>query len=154
MQNGQANDPSHLQRPSSLWWGYFALLIVMFGLGLFTFAAAGVFDSFTPLLLTAITSAFDLVCIIGLYGYIRLVPLLVAAFWRIMLMLLLARFLLTTSLFIPVLFPWEGTHEQRVALAGLLSPLLAVPLLWALWRYAFRSAYIWQQASRRPAESA
>lgn len=153
MQNDQANELSHHRRPSSLWWGYFALLFVLGGVGLFTFAAAGVYDSFTPLLLTAITSVFDLVCIVGLYGYIRSIPLLAAAFWRIILMLLLARFLLTTSLFISNLFPWERTHEQYVALAGLLSPLLALPLLWALWRYAFRSAFVWRQASRHTAES-
>lgn len=154
VQNDQANEPPHHQRPSSLWWGYFALLFVLGGVGLFTFAAAGVFDSFTPLLLTAITSGFDLVCIVGLYGYIRSIPLLAVAFWRVMLMLLLARFLLTTSLFISDLFPWESTHEQYVALTGLLSPLLAIPLLWAIWRYAFRSAFLWRQIPRRTAESA
>lgn len=154
MQNDQAHDPSRHQRPSRLWWGYFALLVVLFGVGLFTFAAAGVFDSFTPLLLTAITSGFDLICIVGLYGYIRSIPLLAAAFWRVMLLLLLAKFLVTTGVFISNLFPWDNTHEQHVALAGLLSPLLAAPLMWALWRYAFRSACLWRQVSRRAAESA
>jgi hypothetical protein len=153
MQNDHAHKSSDRQRPSSLWWGYFALLFVLGGVGLFTSATAGVYDSFTPLLVTAITLGFDLVNIVGLYGYIRSIPLLAAAFWRVMLILLLARFLLTTSLFISDLFPWERTHEQYVALAGLLSPLLALPLLWALWRYAFRSAFVWRQVSRRTAES-
>jgi hypothetical protein len=154
MQNDQAHEPPHHRRPSSLWWGYFALLIALFGFGLFAFAAIGLVDSFTSSLLTLTTSAFDLVCIVGLYGYIRSVPVLAVTFWRVMLTLLLGKVLLSASLFIPNLFPWERTHEQYVALAGLLSPLLALPLLWALWRYAFRSACVWRQVSRRTAESA
>lgn len=154
VQNSQAHEPLHHQRPSSLWWGYFVLLIVLFGFGLFAFAAAGFAESFSSSLLTAITLGFDLVCIVGLYGYIQSIPLLAAAFWRVMLTLLLAKILLSASFFIPNLFPWERTQEQYVALVGLLSLLLAFPLLWALWRYAFRSAFVWRQVSRRTAERA
>lgn len=122
-----------------LWWCYFALyaLLVVFTLGVSI--TSGQADSFGSSALTALFLILDVACLVGLYGYIRSAPLFPLSVWRVVLTLVLARFFVGASFLIPNLFPWEATLEQRVALAGLLSLILALPMVFALWRSAFPS---------------
>jgi hypothetical protein len=95
------------------------------------------------MLLSWAQSSADAICIAGLLAYILSIPLFVPAFWKAMLALLFARILVSASLFAMGLFPWESNPEQYVALVGLTCPLLSVPMLVALWTYAFRSPHLW-----------
>jgi hypothetical protein len=134
-------------RPSALWWGYFALSIVLFGIGFVGFVIEGFFASFSAMLLSWAQSSADAVCIAGLFAYILSIPLFVPTFWKAMLALLFTRILVSASLFGTVLFPWESSPEQYVALVGLASMLLAVPMVVALWIYAFKSPHIWRSTA-------
>jgi hypothetical protein len=139
-----ANGQSREQRPSVLWWCYLALYAALFCLTFVNFVSEGLFESFGAAFLSWAILSSDAVCIIGLYAYIRSTRLFAPAFWRVMLMLLVARMFVSASFLVPNLFPWKSTPEQYVALAGLVSFLLAMPLLVALWRYGYRSPHIWR----------
>lgn len=141
--DGHPADP----RASLLWWGYFALIVVLFVVTSVNFAVAGFHDSFGGMLTSAALLTHDALCIAGLYAFIRSVPLFAPAFWRIVLTLLLARIFLSASILAPSLIPWAGSREQYVAAAGLGMLILGAPLLAALWRYAFRSPGLWNRAA-------
>jgi hypothetical protein len=126
-----------------LWWGYLAVYIVLFGMTFLNFIAEGHFRSFDGALLSAGFLIFDVLCIAGLYGYIRSEPLFTPFFWRMMLVLLFVRILIAGGLLVLNLLPWEAHPEQYVALAGLLSVVFAIPMVIALWAYAFRYTHIW-----------
>lgn len=149
-----SNDRTHAslqpwRRPNMLWWGYFALYIVLFCVTFLNFIAEGHFQSFGGTLLSAALLVFDALCLAGLYAYIRSVALFAPPFWRIMLALLSVRILVGGGLLAFSLWPWEAGPEQYVALAGLFSILLTVPMLIALWAYAFKSPYIWSNSDSR-----
>jgi hypothetical protein len=143
MAGDQAPGRALPRRPSVLWWGYFALSIVLFGIGFVGFVIEGFFASFSAMLLSWAQSSADAVCIAGLLAYILSIPLFVPVFWKAMLALMFARVLVSSSLFALNLFPWQSAPEQYVALAGLASVLLSVPMFVALWIYAFKSPHIW-----------
>jgi hypothetical protein len=134
--------PTH-ERLSILWWGYFVTIVVLFGVTLVSFVMTGLFDSLPAMLLSWAILSFDIICIAGLYSYIRSTPLFVAGFWRVVLVLLLAKAVVSASFLVPNLIPWESDPEQFVALAGLLSLAWSFPMLAALWRYAFKAPHIW-----------
>jgi hypothetical protein len=148
MLNEQTQGPPTNICRSILWWGYFGTIVVLFGLTLVSFALTGFFDSIAATVLSLATLSFDLICIAGLYSYIRSPPLAVPAFWRVMLTLLLAKGLVSASFLLPNLFPWESGQEQYVSLAGLLSLIWLFPMIVALWQYAFKSQHIWSNAAR------
>lgn len=133
----------HWRRPNMLWWGYLALYIVLFCITFLSFIAEGHFQSFGGALLSAALLVFDALCIAGLFAYIRSAALFTPPFWRIMLVLLSVKILIAGGFLAVNLVPWEAHPEQYVALAGLLSMVLAIPMLFALWAYAFKSPYIW-----------
>src|SRR5262245_39565461 len=130
-------------RSTVLWWGYFALSIALFGLGFVSFVIEGRFASLGAMVLTWALSSADAICIAGLFAFILSTPLFAPMFWKGMLALLFGRILVSMSLFALNLFPWEAGPEQNVALAGLACPLLSLPMLVALWTYAFKSPHIW-----------
>lgn len=143
----QASQPLRPRRPSALWWAYFALYVLLFGVTFVNYLAEGHFGTFGAAMLSAALLSLDAVSIAGLYAYIRSQALFAPMIWRIVLILLLARLLFAGSLLASSLLPWDSTREQYVALAGLLSVMLVVPMLVALWRYAFRSPEVWSAAS-------
>jgi hypothetical protein len=131
--------------PRILWWGYFGTIVALFGLTLVNFIGMGLFDSIAATLVSWATLSFDIVCIAGLYGYIRSMPLFVPGFWRVMVALLLAKVLLSAGFLVPNLVPWESAREQYVSLAGLLSLVWMFPMLMALWHYASKMPQIWRE---------
>ena len=135
-------------RPHIWWWFYFALYVVLFVGTFANYVSEGAFQSFGGALLSAILLSFDVICIAGLYAYIQSRALFRPAFWGIMLGLLFARILVAGGVLAFNLIPWEADREQYVALAGMLSILLAIPMLAALWRYAFKSSHIWDNSAR------
>ena len=79
----------------------------------------------------------------GLYAYMKSLPLFTKTFWRILVVLLAVRVSLVVPLFAFQLLPWEGTSEEYVALFALGSLLYCIPMLCALWTYAFKSPCLW-----------
>jgi hypothetical protein len=136
------------RRRNILWWGYFGSVVLLFGLTLVSFAMIGFFGSLGAALLNWVNFGFDAICIVGLFSYIRSRPLYVAGFWRVILILLLAKALISASFLAPNLFPWESDQENYVSLAGLLSLAWYFPMTVALWQYAFKSPHIWNNAAR------
>ena len=108
---------------TSLWWGYFALLIANAVLG----------ASLGPALLmdAKINLSLQIVGIVGLYGYLRSVPLLVPIFWRVVLAIFVAWILFGANRFTPL---------------ALLEAALMLPLIYALVQYAFGSTHDWRNA--------
>jgi hypothetical protein len=132
---------------SALWWVYFACLVLLFGISFMNYVRDGFFASFASMLISCWILSFDLICLAGLYAYIRSTALFVRRFWKVVVVVLVARVSLLTSLFIYNLFPWDRTTEHYVALFALLSLLFSLPLLFALWRYAFNAPQVWTSHS-------
>lgn len=130
-----------------IWWAYFALALVMFGLSLVQFVVSDSFATLRMTLLSAALLSHDAICIAGLYAFIRSLPLFAPAVWRIMLTLMIARALVAISFLAPSLSPWDYNSEHLVALAALAGLLLWAPMVVALWRYAFKSPQIWGRAA-------
>jgi hypothetical protein len=130
-------------RFTTLWWLYLAGLVALFGITLINYVVEGFFGTLGGMLVTWAFLSFDLLCMAGLYAYVKSLPLFIKTFWRILVVLLAFRVSLVVPLFVLQLFPWEGTSEQNVALFALGSLLYCIPLLWALWTYAFRSPQFW-----------
>jgi hypothetical protein len=142
-----ANEQAHRwlrRRPSPLWWGYLVLFMALFGVTLVNYVAEGLFESFGDALLSWALLSSDAICMVGLYAYIRQTALFAPAFWGVMLTGLVARMCLSASFFARSLTPWEAAPEQYEALVGVASLLLSIPMLAALWIYAFRSPHIWR----------
>jgi hypothetical protein len=135
------------RRHAVLWWVYLILFVALFGVTLVNHIAEGFFRSFGAALPSGALLSVDAICIAGLYAYIRSTALFVPAFWRFMLALLLAKIFVAASFLLPGLIPWESAPEQYVALAGLLTILLTIPMLAALWCYGFKSPHIWRVAA-------
>jgi hypothetical protein len=140
MSNEQAQERA---RPSILWWGYFALFVVLFVITSANSISAGFFNSFGVALISAVIVGSDALALVGLYAYIVSKALLSPLFWRVVFLVLVVRVLIAAVFLGSTLFPWERDPEQYVALAGLLSVLFSIPMLGALWVYAFRSPQIW-----------
>jgi len=121
--------------PSSMWWVYFVLVGVLTLSGMLQ-------GPWSPLdVLASIFAAFSLV---GLWGYIRQVPIGWKQFWVVYFALsLFLSVVLTVGILVAVELP-PGTLGLFLALLAL-GGLFAAPLYVALWRYAFRSAHLWSE---------
>jgi hypothetical protein len=140
------------QRPSMLWWLYFYCLAGFAVLGAVPYVLVLLrSEQEHKMLIGAAAWVLNACDLVGLWCYIRSRPLGVAWLWRVFLALTVAQLAFAAyqfeKAFMMVLpfesfFPVRG--ERIVSLVGLCSVLFAVPLLIALWRYAFRSPELWQ----------
>jgi hypothetical protein len=126
-------------RFTTLWWLYLAGLIALLGITTVNYVVEGFFSTLWGMFVTWAFLSFDVLCMAGLYAYVKSLPVFTKVFWRILVVLLAARVSLVVPLFAFQLHPWEGTTEQYVALCAFASLLYCIPMLWALWTYAFRS---------------
>jgi hypothetical protein len=147
MADGDPEQPSRRQRPHILWWAYIALLVVMFVLGFAAFFADGFFTALGPTLVSAALLSHNVVCIAGLYAYLRGIPLFAPMVWRIMLTVLIAHLFYSASFFVPAMFTHDIGQERLLALGSLLLLGLWGPLIYALWRYAFKSPHVWSHGA-------
>jgi hypothetical protein len=67
--------------------------------------------------------------------------------WRIMLTVLIARLFYSASFFVPAMFTHDIGQERLLALGSLLLLGLWGPLIYALWRYAFKSPHVWSRGA-------
>ncbi len=135
---------------TGLWCLYLAGLIALFVVTFINYVVEGFFSTLSGMLLTWVFLSFDLLCIAGLYAYLRSLVLFAESIWRILVVLLGIRLSFSAPLFLPQLRPWEGTTEQHVALFALISSLYCIPMIWALWTYAFRSPALWRAGRSAP----
>ena len=121
------------------WWIYFSLLLLMFFATLFAFIISG-----TISLIFLLSTLLDLFCIFGLFGFIRTKKMLSKTFWAVIFFLEVTKLSIATSVFLYnyITYVYE-TNERFVALVGSLSFILALPLCYALWHYAFKTPQIW-----------
>src|SRR5262245_2529935 len=140
-------------RPGFLWWFYLALSITLFGIGFASMVMEDFFASLGGALFGWAQSSADAVCIAGLYAYVRSIPLFEPGFWKVMLFLLLAKVLVAMNVYAInlMVFPFDASFERYVAVVGFVSPLLSIPMLVALWTYAFWSPHVWSDGVARRA---
>jgi hypothetical protein len=135
-------------RRTLFWWLYLAGLLAHFAVTTINYVVEGFFSTLWGMLVTWAFLSFDLLCMAGLYAYLRSLPVFTNGLWRVLVLLLAVRVTFVMPLFVFQLHPWNGTTEQYVALFALVSLLYFIPLLWALWSYAFRSPQLWRAAPR------
>ena len=131
-----------------LWWLYFGLftvaLLVMIGL---LARGEGAYSTQPNLAAHYVSSAIDVIAAVGLYGYIRRVRLLTEGFWQIVFTVYVGKLAIGIGFLIYSVWglPAEWGRRPRgwaglpVAPSGLGGAGFDLPLLWALFRYAFCS---------------
>ncbi len=128
----------HAYRPvRTLWWIYFALIALYWLLAVFS----------VHTLSDGLQAAFFGFGLVGLWGYLRHV----AIGWRALWIAYLALFVLWVVGNIVLHFvrgPAAGVLPALIAAFGVL--LVFGLAAWALWRYSFRCASLWQ---RRPKDA-
>lgn len=102
-------------------------------------------DNFSGYKLLALaTGSVDLIALVGLVFYIRSKPIFSNLLWRVILVILVVKFVWPTIGLIENVIAFSGP-EQRVALFACMGSLWGVPLIYAIWRYSF-SHQIWRAA--------
>ena len=139
-----------------LWWLYFGVLAIAFPAFIGLMAWQGAYTTEPTWPVSYLTTAVDLLGIVGLYAYIRRLPLLTEGFWQVLFTVYAGKLVIAAGFFIHNLldmpetyglYPWRRTTDFWVSTLGLLGLVFAAPLLWALFRYAFCS----RTASASPA---
>jgi hypothetical protein len=132
--------------PSKLWWVYFALYLLLLGYGVFTLAL-GVRMGAGFNIISISATIIDVSCLVGLFFYIQQRSLFSSSFWQFLFFVFTAKALIATALFLRTffMFRWDGSVEAWVSVVGLLSLILALPMIYAIWRYAFRSKALWNR---------
>ncbi len=131
--------------PSRLWWAYLAILLLFGALGLIALVVqlgAGRFQADQVALAVGAT-VLNLLGLLGLWGHIRSRPFGDPLFWRLVLVMIAAQLAFSAFQFGSALALPGGSPERSVAWLGLGSAAFGLPLLFALWRYAFRSPGLW-----------
>jgi hypothetical protein len=127
------------------WCAYFVVYALLFCITAVNFVREGLFESFFGTLLSWAVISSDAVAILGVYAYLRAIPSLNRTFWRALLMFMLVRLTISASFFAATLLSWQLDSAHYAALTNLFSLSFSVPMLLALWRYAFSSPSLWRK---------
>lgn len=122
-----------------LWWIYFGYLLLMLAIGIVPYMSMLRNETAPRLALATVATLLNLWGLVGLWGYIRSKPLGPAWVWRLAFLLITAQFAFSAYHFAKSLSYGTGGLEGTVAIVGLCSLALGLPLLVALWLYAFRA---------------
>ncbi|MGH9439462.1 MAG: hypothetical protein ACRD22_16630 [Terriglobia bacterium] len=116
------------------WWAYFALSV--------TVLVASILTGWRWPLRDVLLSAFYAIGLVGLWGYLRGVPILVRTFWVAYFCVTLAG--AAWSIGRTLL---QVAHSDALFLGSVLLVAVAfcIPSWLALWRYAFRSGGTWRR---------
>lgn len=138
-------------RPSRLWWLYFAYLLLagLAGAGSYLSAIREANLSGASRALPLIATLLNLWGVVGLWAYLRSRRLGWSGLWQICLGLTVIQMIYTGSLFLRFFPSSLSAPGAGVSLLGLAGLALGIPLLIALWRYAFLSPRIWSQGAAR-----
>jgi hypothetical protein len=116
--------------PNPLWWAYFALWVAL--------ALLSLLLSSSPL--DFVSNTFNAFGLAGLWGYIRQVAVGGRSLW-------VGYFIVSICLsLVAVVFNLVDVSRADITFLLFLIGIaggLALPLYFALWRYAFRSAHVW-----------
>jgi hypothetical protein len=115
------------------WWAYFALSAVVL--------VASIVTGWRWPLRDALLSAFYAIGLVGLWGYLRSIPIWVRAFWVAYFCVTLAGAVWSIGRTLA-----QAAHSDALFLVSLLVVAVAfcIPSWLALWRYAFRSGGMWR----------
>lgn len=118
------------------WWAYFALSVVVL--------VASIVTGLQWPLRTFLLTMIDGIGVLGLWGYLRIVPIGRRMFW-VGYFSLVAVFGVYSAGSILL----RAAHSDALFLISLLlaSAIVSAPAWLAIWRYAFRSAHIWNSQS-------
>jgi hypothetical protein len=132
-------------RPSRLWWLYFGYLVLagLAGAAPYLSSIRESNLSGPSLGLPLLATVLNLWGMVGLWGYIRSRRLGWSGLWQICLGLTVIQMIYAGSLFLRFLPSSLAEPGAWVSLLGLAGLALGIPLLVALWRYAFVSPRIW-----------
>jgi hypothetical protein len=131
-----------------LWWLYFGVLAIALPIHVGLMAWQGAYTTEPTWPVGYLTTAVDVLGVLGLYGYIQRLPLLTEGFWQVLFTVYAGKLVIGTGFFVYNLrnmpetyglYPWRRTTDFWVSTLGLLGLVFAAPLLWALFRYAFCS---------------
>lgn len=118
------------------WWAYFALSIAVL--------VGSIVTGWRWPLRDALQSAFSAIGLLGLWGYLRGVPIWARTFWvgYFDVTLAGAAWVVGRTLL-------QAAHSDPLFLVSLLLVAVAfcIPSWLALWRYAFRSASMWHHVA-------
>jgi hypothetical protein len=139
-----------------LWWLYFGACAIALPAFIALMAWQGAYTTEPTWPVNYLLAAVDVLGIVGLYAYIQRLPLLTEGFWQVLFTVYAGKLAIAVGFFgynlwtLPEthgLYPWRRATDFWVSTLGLLGLVLAAPLLWALFRYAFCS----RTASASPA---
>lgn len=124
---------------AAFWWLYFALMATM---SITSVAMNHLYNAINLLFISS--TLLDCCCIIGLYGYIKGKRILTDLFWTIIFILETGKIVLVTAAFFYNYITYTiDTNERLVALVGSFSFIVTIPIIYALWRYTFKTPSIW-----------
>ena len=126
------------KRPSRIWWVYFVYCAAMWVLGVATLLQHN--SSFPRI--AYVTSLVDTIGLVGLFLFIRNVPLLAAGFWRFAFLLLIMK---ATFGIGSVLHDLVSYPQDHMLLIILLAGISGLPVIYAVGRYAFGSPHLWSK---------
>lgn len=116
-----------------LWWLYVLLLLAMFASTMMLHVMGINAQMSWPLLL--LSGLVDLLAIAGLLLYLLRIRVLTGAFWRWVLVMSAAKY--AVGLFLLLRSAWVfPPADSSVVMGAALGGVLALPLLFAVWRYA------------------
>lgn len=131
-----------------LWWLYFGLIAIALPIHIGLFALQGAYTTDPIWPINCLNGAVDVLGVVGLYAYLRRLPLLSEGFWQVLFAVYTGKLAIAAGFFayslwtLPEtygLYPWRRSSDFWVSTLGLLGLVFGAPLLWALFRYAFQS---------------
>lgn len=131
-----------------LWWFYFGVFAIGLPIHVGLMAWQGAYTTEPTWPVNYLLTAVDVLGVVGLYAYIQSLPLLTEGFWQVLFTVYAGKLAIGAGFFVYNLwnmpetyglYPWRRTTDFWVSTLGLLGLVLAAPLLWALFRYAFCS---------------
>jgi hypothetical protein len=134
-------NPVALDKKQFAWWCYFWFLVALAAITPFVWP---------PDLSGWAQWGFELVGIVGLWGYLRRRPVVHLQLWRIYFFGVIASLIYSSiaSFSEKPPDPFSGMSWYGLVVAVMvLVIIITIPLLVGLWRYAFRSSGIWGSTS-------
>lgn len=131
-----------------LWWLYFGVFAIALPVHVELMASQGAYTTEPTWPLNYLSTTVDGLGVVGLYGYIRRLPLLTEGFWQVLFTVYVGKLAIGAVFFVynlstmpetHGLYPWRRSTDFWVSTLGLLGLVFAAPLLFALFRYAFCS---------------
>lgn len=123
-----------------LWWIYGVYLVLMFVAGSY-----GILAQRPIFTIGVFAIVFDVFAMIGFYGFLLRKSIASLLFWQVFALFYPAKFISSLGLliYVAIHFPWHRTAADYTMVWALVGAVLTMPMIYALYIYAFRSPAIW-----------